>query len=377
MNQNNNVPAYQSMPSVMELNSVKGFDHTRFIRIAKDGSYVLDLKYKKMWFRAAYPEGSIRPALLQKTDRLAIVEAKVYRNTTDTEPLASFIATRYANGPEGQHYIAAAQYEAEDQALSDAGFGIQLCDVSHGTAIDRLVASGAVPIGASVKPQAAQAAPVMQQPIAAAPPVAEPPPVAEQPVAAAPPVAEPPPVAEQPVAAAPPVAEMPPVAEQPVAAASPVAEPPPVAEQPVAAAPPVAEPPPVAEQPVAVAPPVAEPPPAVEQPETAPVPGEPIVFPGAQAAADGQQVSTAVVQQASRFTRDMPMETIYQAMTREEALAILVDVGTCKGWTLAEVSETRPASLKWYLNGYPGDNNVLKAGAYLLLNGEYAPDVAV
>jgi len=73
------------------------------------------------------------------------------------------------------------------------------------------------------------------------------------------------------------------------------------------------------------------------------------------------------IQSILPYTSDMPVEEICRLMTIEEAGSLIVDVGTCKGWTLEQVAERRAASLKWYINGYSGDNNILRAGAKLLL----------
>ncbi len=70
------------------------------------------------------------------------------------------------------------------------------------------------------------------------------------------------------------------------------------------------------------------------------------------------------------YTADMPVEDICRLMTLEQAESIIVDVGTCNGWTLGQVAQRRAASLKWYLNGYTGVNNILRAGARLLLERE-------
>ena len=43
-------------------------------------------------------------------------------------------------------------------------------------------------------------------------------------------------------------------------------------------------------------------------------------------------------------------------------------IGTCSGQTLKQVAERRPASLKWYVKGYSGDDNILRAGAKLMLD---------
>jgi hypothetical protein len=69
----------------------------------------------------------------------------------------------------------------------------------------------------------------------------------------------------------------------------------------------------------------------------------------------------------------MPVDALCARMTVEDAAAIVVDSGMCKGMTLAEVAENRPASLYWYLNGYPGGNNLLRAGAKLLLEYNALP----
>ena len=53
-------------------------------------------------------------------------------------------------------------------------------------------------------------------------------------------------------------------------------------------------------------------------------------------------------------------------MTYEEAGNVIVPIGTCKDWTLAQVADRRPASLKWYINGYSGNDNILRAAATIM-----------
>ena len=60
------------------------------------------------------------------------------------------------------------------------------------------------------------------------------------------------------------------------------------------------------------------------------------------------------------------MDDICALMTVEEAGNIIVPSGTCKGWTLSQVADRRPVSLKWYLTGYSGDDNILRAGAKIM-----------
>ena len=37
-----------------------------------------------------------------------------------------------------------------------------------------------------------------------------------------------------------------------------------------------------------------------------------------------------------------------------------------QGWTLAQVADRRPASLRWYVKGYQGENNILRAAAAII-----------
>lgn len=71
----------------------------------------------------------------------------------------------------------------------------------------------------------------------------------------------------------------------------------------------------------------------------------------------------------SCYTPDMPVEEIVKLMTFEEAEKVVVDIGVCKGMTMAEVAERRPPSLKFYLyGGYKGNNNILRAAAQIMLD---------
>ena len=84
--------------------------------------------------------------------------------------------------------------------------------------------------------------------------------------------------------------------------------------------------------------------------------------------ADGNvSVVEAEIVQESRFV-GMTVDEILATMTFDEAMAVVVDVGYCENWTLGEVAEKRPASLKWYVSNYPGENSELRAGARILLD---------
>ena len=69
---------------------------------------------------------------------------------------------------------------------------------------------------------------------------------------------------------------------------------------------------------------------------------------------------------AAAYTQSSPVEEIRRQMTYEQAQNVIVDCGTCKGWTLAQVADRRTASLRWYVKGYQGENNILRAAAAII-----------
>lgn len=70
---------------------------------------------------------------------------------------------------------------------------------------------------------------------------------------------------------------------------------------------------------------------------------------------------------ASAYTPDMTVEDIIQHMTYKEACNVIVSEGICKGQTLSEVADRRPASLKYYAHGYTGNDNAMRAAARIIL----------
>ncbi len=128
---------YESIPAVAELNKVPGFNPLKLLRrvISPDNGEMvlqLDLPYKKLWFRLANPKGRIRLNALRITEQMAIYEAQVFLERTDENPIGSFTSSCTKEEAPGGHYIQAAQQAAMDEALSDAGFGIQFADVNMG-----------------------------------------------------------------------------------------------------------------------------------------------------------------------------------------------------------------------------------------------------
>ena len=311
---------YHAVPVVSELNRVKGFDPTRFLRKTKEGPK-LDLSVKKLWFRLKYPNGRIKLSALKITDQLAIIEARVFFDKNDTQPVSSFTAQTNNQTTPGGLYIEMAQHNAIDEALSSAGFGIQF-----------------VPANESRRPLVSED---------------EVPKVESKPIDEAPAVkVETPP--ERKVEPAPVVVEQ--VAE-PIVTETVVEEP--VAEQITVPVEEVADAP-VEEAPAAPATPVVEAPPVVEASASTVV---------APAVATPVQEVTEIREEdnALPYNKEMSVEEICALMGVDEARNYVVPVGSCKGWTMDQVADRRPPSLKWYLTGYTGDDNILRAAATIMM----------
>lgn len=284
---------FNAVPVVSELNRVAGFDPLRFLKKTANG-HELELRYKKLWFRLKYPAGRTRLTPLRITDQLAIIEAKVFFDKDDADPASSYIATMtQENAPAGL-YIQAAEHDALDMALTNAGFGVQFA-----------------PMPKADTPHAEPITPVMRSEPAPAPQAA-----AEQ-------------VRTEPAAIQ---VDMEPVVVQ-------QAEPEAVHHEDTVPYVPQAEI-------------------SVEQPAEAAA--EPVVETELPFVYDEPS--------AASYTKDMDVDTICTLMTEAEAEEIIVPIGTCSGQTLKQVAERRPASLKWYVKGYSGDDNILRAGAKLMLD---------
>ena len=123
----------QTIPAAEALRKVPQFNPLRYLRrtTSKTGEPVLklDLRYKKMWFRLACSDGRMVLNPMRITDTMAIFEAQVYLHRDDPRPITNFISTMYARNVPGGRYVQAAQDEALNEALDNAGFGIQLSDL--------------------------------------------------------------------------------------------------------------------------------------------------------------------------------------------------------------------------------------------------------
>lgn len=305
---------YTTNAAVAALNHVPGFDPLKFLRRTisrKTGENVmrLDLRYKKLWFRLACPTGRLKLNALRITEKMAIFEAKVYRDREDAEPLSSYVANCTLDATPGGLYVEAAQEEALDTALSNAGFGIQFADVGS----ESEEYGSEVPVG--VKAEIAKPVQVKTEVAKSVQTKTE---------------------------------DAEPVKKQPEAVKATSQE-----ADPLDAI--MADDMPVPEQVTAE---------VVEKPKT-------VVLESVQSAQTPPEPTQNVIvleqePPAAAYTQSSPVEEIRRQMTYEQAQNVIVDCGTCKGWTLAQVADRRPASLRWYVKGYQGENNILRAAAAII-----------
>lgn len=322
-------PMMRTNAAVAELNKVAGFDPVKLLQSTLDSKTIdkgekvrLKLRYKKLWFRLAYPQGRIRLNALRLTEQLAIIEARIYLHKDDPEPVANFTAERKAQ--DTPLYIQAAQYEAQDNALTDAGFGIQLCDVCQSMGEEAYTPR---------QPENAESVHTVLAPAAAGVPVGS-----TEPERAAP-MPE-----DDPITAAGTPAE---TGQEKMPLNIPAADetPPDAPAETVA---------PTEEQHSE------ELAPALEtdgsEAET-PLAGEHAV-----------EMNGVSAQEYGGYSPNMTVDEIASRMTLDEAMGIIADVGMCQGQTLAHIADKRPASLRWYIVGCKEASNVLKAGAKLVLD---------
>ena len=328
----------QTVPAAKELHKVPGFDPTKYLRKAvnAEGEPVmrLELRHQRLWFRLACPNGRMLLNPLRITDQLAIFEAKVFFQRDDSAPASSFTADKTVS--DTPNYIRAAQDEALKAALDNAGFGIQLYDVTEPDKESGDLLSIQPGGGEQIQPAPAEPAPE-SDPKPALPPQAAP-------------VPEPAPAqaAEKPAEVQ---APSDPAPEAPAAGRT---EPPVTTDNTTTAV----------EHRNAPKEGIAPRGGQTPSPETV------LNFPANKPAAiDGDPAAPAGVtpsQAAPSYTEDMTAEEICQVMTLEEAREVIVTKGACKGWSMGKVADQRPSSLKFYLSGFGQCDNIQFAAAKLL-----------
>lgn len=356
MNENNAKTMYEAVPAASELNKVPGFDPLKFLRRTKD-TLKLDLPYQKLWFRMAHPNGRMSLTALRITEQMAIFEAKVFLDRSDAEPFS--MSTAQQTTQDSRDFVKAAQNEALSQALTDAGFGIQLISAgaqaelmekSSGAAVKKAAEPPAGPTARTTPPQKPHSAPQKGDTPAEvkspASPIKTPQRAFEAEKAATVTTA---PSKESTASEA--VEQHLPVEPERTFDTLPVG-PSPKTEQPVAESEQSHELPVrgnVTELPVQ----------HTEESESAAEPVQP--DDGAAGAAD-------TVVDTPSYTKDTPVEDILKVMTLEQAQQVIVDDGICKGMTIAQVAEKRPVNLRYYLIPGKSKNNMVRAAAQLVLN---------
>lgn len=335
----------QAIPAVQQLRRVQGFDPLRFLKRNANGGIELEPRYQRLWFRLACPDGKMLLNRLRITDQIAVYEAQVFLSREDNQPIANFTAAvEKAQAPAGR-YVQAAQDAALKTALDNAGFGIQLCEINPSAAVDaqadgkQEVATGAVNRQETAPAANRATAPQREDTIGESHPVqAVPTPQKVQPQEAA----KTPSVKPQVV---PPTQQTESVSDamsllQALSGGAAASEPDPVMPQKAQEVP--SE---TAEAAV------------TERAETAQT---------VKSVAVDMPASTAAV---PKYSDDMTVDEILSLMTEEEAAELVVTTGVNKGWTMAQVSEQRPSSLKYYAYLCEDCGNIVKAAAMLLMGG--------
>lgn len=130
MKSNENAVVYNTEETVAELNKVRGFDPMKYALNTENGA-VLDLPHQKLWFRLKHPNGRIRYFIKKLSDNIAAIEARVFFDRRDSEPVANHIVSGV--DITDKNAVAQAQRTAAGNALSDAGFGLQFVSANPDT----------------------------------------------------------------------------------------------------------------------------------------------------------------------------------------------------------------------------------------------------
>lgn len=325
MNESSNAKTmYEAVPAVAELNKVPGFDPLKFLRRTKD-SMRLDLPYQKLWFRMAHPNGRMRVTALRITEQMAIFEARVFLDRSDAEPFSMSVAQQQLQ--DNRDFIRGAQNEALSQALTDAGFGIQLISADAQATAEKKAAE-TVPV--QVERTEPRQTPVNAPRKPVAPAVGDSPAsdlktqqrasVAPKTAVTAPPVES----VEQRLPVEPVKAEKVVPTDTVMAAAEPG---------------------------------------AVEQTDELPLPAQ-----KAEMRIEPKGNDAPAQDEAPAYTQNTPVEELLQVMTLEQARQVVVDDGICRGMTIAQVAEKRPVNLRFYLIPGKSKNNLVRAAAQLVLD---------
>ena len=314
----------ESKSNVAALNHTPGFEQMKILRKIKsrksrEAVPKLELRYKKWWFKLVHPKGQVRVRRLKLTEQIAVYEAQVYLDRSDTEPISNFTASCIYNNAIKNNYIKEAQEQAIDGALASLGFDLQFIDSETTKEV----------------PTVSSAAPVQQKPQPSVRRAEDKLPV------------QPAEKNELPIA---PVEKA--VKEETKLPVEPVEQ---SKQQ-------LSQPSHTNETPGNL---------TATQRAMQILQGRGNIAKSAPAT----QPAAAVIPEegketvSPKYTKNTPVPEILKLMTLEEAQNVVVDVGTCAGKTIKKVADTRPAVLKYYqFGGYKGGNNILIAAATIMYN---------
>ena len=337
----------QAIPAVQRLRRVQGFNPLRFLKRNANGGIELEPRYQRLWFRLACPDGKMLLNRLRITDQIAVYEAQVFLSREDNQPIANFTAAvEKAQAPAGR-YVQAAQDAALKTALDNAGFGIQLCEINPSAAVDaqadgkQEVATGAVNRQETAPAANRATAPQREDTIGESYPVQA--------------VSTPQKVQPQEAAKTPNVNQQEVQTTQQTESVSDAMS----LLQALSGGTAASEPDPVMPQKAQEISSETAEAAVTERTETAQTVKSVVVDMPAAA-------STAA---APKYSDDMTVDEILSLMTEDEAAELVVTTGVNKGWTMAQVSEQRPSSLKYYAYLCEDCGNIVKAAAMLLMGG--------
>ena len=307
---------YEQETAVAALHQVEGFDPRKFMRLIQKedqtSRYYLDVAYRKLWFRLCYPEGKIVKTIRSITEKMAIVEAKIYLNKND--PDDSYVANAFAqkyrldDSEIGQKNVELAETAAVGRALSDAGFGLQFADREK-----------------EMDPEVTEA-PIDEEVMAGTPICPEniPEEIFDSNIGET--------LMEDMIPGQCGIEDYIPMPEDIMQTATHSQD--------------------VAEVPKAT-------PQSVKKP--------------AQTPQEQFMQKSVAPEVAVSITRDMPVDEIYGKLTRDVAVKVVVSAGCYKGKTLGRIAMEKPGSLQWYVDSYKGPDNLLRAAAKYLMDQALAP----
>lgn len=331
---------YEEVEEIRKLNKVDGFDPRKYMRViqqeGQSGKYYLDVAFRKLWFRLKYPEGKIVKKILKLTEQVAIVEARVYLNRSDSEDnyISNALAQKYmtADGQFGNKFVELAETAAVGRALSDAGFGLQFADwegdadpeVTEAPFDPRMIAG----MGGAVQESTAGGGKIIQdENLPGQYEIGEYILMPEE--------------VEQTVGMTPAMRQ---AGTAPAAMGQAVQSKSPAALQGG----------------------------QVRNPAPNSAVSENTGRPAAQKAENTAAAKGSNAQGVGEIRKDMPVEQIYSMLNRDRAAAVVIPMGFNKGKTLGQVAVEKPANLQWYVDSYGGPDNLLRAAAKFLIDAALA-----